>query len=296
VTAAPAVTSAATSLRYDADELAGYRSLIATALPQVALSSRQPSPLHAFLASHASFTAAVAELAPGTTTVVHLSQEIRLRRLLRASDELQAFTEVVAVRPDPRGLRAVLDCRVVALDPASGSTDASPAPEVARLTAQVLLVGAPDRPAHGVLPPPAVPVTSNDSVTTSFRLDQDFVHRYADLAHDHNPIHIDAAAARSAGFDGPIVHGMSVLAVVVEDAVHRFAGGDAARLRGTGVRFSGPVRPGQRVEVDYRLGLQPGSIAFSCRADGRPALKSGWLDLSVTSPSESASTRGTTHA
>ena len=36
---------------------------------------------------------------------------------------------------------------------------------------------------------------------------------FAAVSGDHNPLHTDVAAARLAGFDGPIVHGMWLSAV-----------------------------------------------------------------------------------
>lgn len=34
--------------------------------------------------------------------------------------------------------------------------------------------------------------------------------QYSKVSHDSNPLHTDSAAARSVGFDGPLVHGMLV--------------------------------------------------------------------------------------
>lgn len=34
--------------------------------------------------------------------------------------------------------------------------------------------------------------------------------QYSKVSHDYNPLHADSAAARSVGFDGPLVHGMLV--------------------------------------------------------------------------------------
>ena len=270
---------ASAPLRFGAAALTGYRALAAEVAAPTVRVGDQPSPLHAFLASQAGFQQTVAALCPTGVTVVHLSQDIHVNRLVRPTDDLSAHTEVLAVRPDPRGLRAALGCRVMAVGPTPDSSAGTTVEEVARLVAQVLLIGAPGQPSRGDLPAPAPTVSGVQTATTSFMVDQAFVRRYADAAADHNPIHLDEAAARQAGFEGTIAHGMSVLAVVVEDAVQRFAGGDASRVRGVGVRFSGPVRPGQAVTVDYRTGAQPGWIGFTCRADGKPALKSGWVQL-----------------
>ena len=68
---------------------------------------------------------------------------------------------------------------------------------------------------------------------------------YADASGDRNPIHLDAAFARSVGLPGVIAHGllqMGILAVVAGEAA-----GGAGRLRKLSCRFAGMVEPGDTV-------------------------------------------------
>lgn len=65
--------------------------------------------------------------------------------------------------------------------------------------------------------------------------DQSRVDAYASAARDGNPVHVDAAFARRSGFDGTIVHGMLVLALVSEAMGTafgaRWAAGGALKVR-----------------------------------------------------------------
>jgi len=86
---------------------------------------------------------------------------------------------------------------------------------------------------------------------------------YADLSGDRNPVHLDDEHARSAGFNGVIVHGMCVLATSAR-AAQNYAP-EGLVLQGLDVRFAQPVLPGQIVDFDgsakeregkHKVGLQ----------------------------------------
>jgi acyl dehydratase len=73
---------------------------------------------------------------------------------------------------------------------------------------------------------------------------------------DLNPIHVDPVAARKAGFERPILHGLCTYGVVGYLLVRSVCGHDPARLRSLGARFSSPVYPGETIRVE------------GCRSDG----------------------------
>jgi acyl dehydratase len=75
-----------------------------------------------------------------------------------------------------------------------------------------------------------------------------------------------------------IAHGMSVVALVCEEVVARHAGGDAARVRGVGGRFSTPVVPGEPLDVELGAAGE-GVVRFSCRTPRGLAVKNGWVEL-----------------
>ncbi len=97
-----------------------------------------------------------------------------------------------------------------------------------------------------ILPP--VPDRSPDFVATlPTSVTQAATYR---LSGDRNPLHIDGATARRAGFDRPILHGLSTLGVVARALIHACCNGDAARLSSIDARFTAPVYPGETITTE----------------------------------------------
>jgi acyl dehydratase len=85
---------------------------------------------------------------------------------------------------------------------------------------------------------------------------QEQITAYADASGDHNPIHLDAAAARVVGLDGTIAHGMLSMAFMGQLVTDWLAeqpapGGRVTRLR---TRFQAMVRPGDTLTVSGVVG------------------------------------------
>jgi acyl dehydratase len=84
------------------------------------------------------------------------------------------------------------------------------------------------------------------------------------LSGDRNPIHADPEAARKAGFDRPILHGLCSMGVATRAIIDAVADGDPDRLTALSLRFSKPVYPGETLRISlFRDG--PG-YRFSARA------------------------------
>ena len=62
---------------------------------------------------------------------------------------------------------------------------------------------------------------------------------------DLNPLHIDPAAAKRAGFDRPILHGLCTYGYATRAIINGCLEGDQDRLKGFDARFSSPVYPGR---------------------------------------------------
>jgi acyl dehydratase len=137
--------------------------------------------------------------------------------------------------------------------------------------------GASGRPP--VMPPPALPYRKPPVLEVEHLLDADLPRRYADASGDHNPIHLDDAAARAAGLPGVILHGMSTMAIGCTAAVDGLCGGDARRLRRMRVRFSRPVQPGCRVTYRFHETETAGVFAVTAHADGRAIWKQSVVEL-----------------
>ncbi len=82
------------------------------------------------------------------------------------------------------------------------------------------------------------------------------------LSGDYNPIHADPRAARAAGFDAPIFHGLGSLGVATHAVLRSVCGYDASRLRGMRLRFTAPVYPGETLRTS--VWRSPGQVFFRC--------------------------------
>ncbi|HSN15017.1 MAG TPA: MaoC family dehydratase [Anaeromyxobacteraceae bacterium] len=80
---------------------------------------------------------------------------------------------------------------------------------------------------------------------------------YAAASGDFNPIHVDPAAARSAGLGGVILQGMCTHAWLSDACVAYF--GDPVRLQNVRARFAKPVRPGDTITFTGRCTAIEGS-------------------------------------
>jgi acyl dehydratase len=95
------------------------------------------------------------------------------------------------------------------------------------------------------------------------------------LCGDRNPLHADPDFAQAAGFPAPILHGLCSYGIVLRTLTETLLGGDAARVRGFGVRFTGVVFPGEAIRVrgwreDRRI-VGSATVAGGER-DGAPVL------------------------
>ena len=80
------------------------------------------------------------------------------------------------------------------------------------------------------------------------------VDAFAALTGDRNPIHFDAAAARTAGFERPVAHGVLGLALATGLASRmELTRGTLIALLGVSWRFKAPVYPGDAVVLHLRV-------------------------------------------
>ncbi|HVK25801.1 MAG TPA: MaoC/PaaZ C-terminal domain-containing protein [Actinokineospora sp.] len=258
-----------------AAELAGYREVLRTAISaRPVVGVPQASPVYPFVLAMGSFDEIVDQLTPEGQPRpgnVHLSQEIKVRRLVTPGERVGIDVEVVAARREPKGVRLAIRCVVVGDDGAV----------VSELLTGALLVDATTPEPFGDMPAAAEltagPGPAERTAVTAV-VPAETVRAYADVSGDHNPIHLDEAAAVAAGFPGVIAHGMSVLALISEDVVDRFAGGDAARITGIGCRFSSPILPEEPLEITYVADGGP-VVKFTCKSPRGLAFKGGWVEI-----------------
>lgn len=79
-------------------------------------------------------------------------------------------------------------------------------------------------------------------VDVTTRIEQAALYR---LSGDFNPLHIDSAAAASAGFAQPILHGLCSYAISARVLIGYCGGGNPDRLKRIDASFRKAVIPGQ---------------------------------------------------
>jgi acyl dehydratase len=67
---------------------------------------------------------------------------------------------------------------------------------------------------------------------------------------DLNPLHINPTAAKRAGFDRPILHGLCTYGFAVRAVINGGLEGDSDRLKGFKARFSSAVYPGETLTTE----------------------------------------------
>ncbi|KAF7329569.1 Peroxisomal dehydratase [Mycena kentingensis (nom. inval.)] len=78
------------------------------------------------------------------------------------------------------------------------------------------------------------------------------------LSGDYNPLHIDPSIGQSAGFGGVILHGLSTFGFAARALIKSVGGSDPRSLKLFGVRFTAPVKPGDKLETQaWEVGPGP---------------------------------------
>jgi len=197
--------------------------------------------------------------------LVHYEQAAVFRHRLAAEGEIAARARVVSVTDRGAGRGAVV---VVERDILSAA-DAKPLCTIR----QTLLLrgdggfgGEPPNLQMSVIP------DRDPDVLASFAVDPRAALIYR-LSGDWNPLHADPAAAKRAGFERPILHGLASYAVAGV-TVARALGCSPAALASVGCRFTGIVLPGDR--LDFRIWREGRGAAFQAFVGERQALDQGF--------------------
>jgi acyl dehydratase len=203
--------------------------------------------------------------------VLHGEQSLTLHRPLPVEGTVIGRTAVVGVIDKGKDKGAILQQKRTLHDKASGELLAT----IEHLTfargnggfSQIEGNG----PPGGDPPPPAKPAapeTAPDIVCDLPTMPQSaLLYR---LCADLNPLHADPAVARSAGFPRPILHGLASYGVAGHAILRSCCDYDPTRLKSIGLRFSGPVFPGETIRTEiWRSGTR---VQFRARVLEREAI------------------------
>ena len=97
------------------------------------------------------------------------------------------------------------------------------------------------------------------------------------LSGDLNPLHASPIVARNAGFQAPILHGLSTLGVMTHALLRTCCDYEPDRFKRIRLRFSSPVLPGETIRTEiWRNGNE---IAFRCNSleQDKIVINNGWL-------------------
>ena len=116
----------------------------------------------------------------------------------------------------------------------------------------------------------------------SYEITREQINEYAQASGDRNPIHLDEDFARSVGLPGVIAHGMLDMGLLAQTVVDW--AGDHHRLRELRCRFSGMVKPGDKLVCAGRVtAVGEAGIELEIWADnqaGERVLSKGYALLS----------------
>jgi acyl dehydratase len=176
--------------------------------------------------------------------IVNGEQGVVLHRPVQPAGTVLGKTRVVEVIDKGQGKGALVYTERQVTDKASGEL-------IATVTQTTFCradggFGGPPReqpPAHRL--PERVPDVACDLQT---RPEQAMIYR---LSADRNPLHVDPAVAKAAGFPRPILHGLGTFGVVGHALLRTICDYDPARVKSFSGRFSAPVFPGETIRTEF---------------------------------------------
>ncbi len=91
-------------------------------------------------------------------------------------------------------------------------------------------------------------VVTGMSAHFSTVFDEAAMNAFRDLSGDRNPLHLDAAAAKKAGFDGPVVYG-GLLIAAVSKLIGQELPGAGCVWHNVSMEFVAPLYVGEKIDV-----------------------------------------------
>lgn len=199
--------------------------------------------------------------------VVHGEQFLTMHQPLPAEGEVVGRSRVDEVYDKGPGRGAVLRYSIDLFDAADNTHYAT-----VGLSAFIRGQGGFGGCASPAPAPHPLPDRSPDaSLELPTRAEQAALYR---LSGDLNPMHIDPAAAREAGFDRPVLHGLCYYSVACRALLKLLCNDQPTGLKKLNARFLGVVYPGETLRTEvWREG--DGRAAFRMRVVERDAIVLG---------------------
>ena len=200
------------------------------------------------------------ELGIDWSKLIHASQRMRMFATLPPAGELIADSRFIAAFDKPARNATLLIDETVISDAATGKKIAEI--EHVSLARDFRVEGAPEGSPERLPTPPQREPDEIVSLTTSPQVA--LIYR---LLGGRSRIHSHPEDARSQGFDGPIMHGLSTWGHMCHLVIKQACGYDPARLTSFAADFKSPVYPGERLET--RMWFEAEEIFFETLAADR---------------------------
>jgi acyl dehydratase len=170
-------------------------------------------------------------------------QGLKLHRPIKRRGIVAAKTRVTEIIDKGPGKGALVYSERVVIDKATGERIAT-----ATQTTFCRADGGFGGPPREAPPVHAIPERPPDQVCElPTRPETALIYR---LSGDPNPLHVDPAVAKAAGFPRPILHGLATFGVAGHAILKCLCGYDPARLIAIAGRFSAPVFPGETIRTE----------------------------------------------
>lgn len=187
--------------------------------------------------------------------IVHGEQRLTLHRPLPATGRMVSHARCASVVDKGRAKGALVNLESTVADAETGEPYAS-----AVMTLFCRGDGGFDGPSDGALEPHPIPGRAHDcDIVLPTLPQQAAIYR---LSGDKNPLHIDPAMARHAGFDRPILHGLCTYGIACRAILRAFCDNDPARIARFDARFAAPVFPGDAITT--RVWRDGRVLSFEC--------------------------------
>jgi acyl dehydratase len=197
------------------------------------------------------------------TTVLHGEEGVVLHRQLEPRGHIVATTRVTDVIDKGPGKGALVYTERQIVDKATGELRAS-----VTETAFCRSEGGFGGPQRAKSKSQAVPEREAEHVSDfSIRPEAALVYR---LSGDFNPLHVEPAAARAAGYERPILQGLATFGISGLALLRTYCDYDPARLTSITARFTAPVFPGDTLRTE--MWQDESGVTFRARVLERDVL------------------------
>jgi len=205
---------------------------------------------------------------------VHGEHAVRIHRALPAEGHVRGVSRIVDLVDKGKGRGALIYVEREIRDEDSGELLAT-VQQTVFCRGDGGFGGKSEAPAVHALPERA-PDTSIDVPTSPQGA---LIYR---LSGDYNPLHSDPQAARAAGFERPILHGLATFGASCHGLMKRLCDSDPSAVRALSGRFSAPVFPGEQLRIEiWREGGGRFSYRTSVPARGVVVVNNGLFEVAT---------------